>query len=323
MVNSIDFSSCIFGRPTSGGAALPHGDAGSRPDPHSFGRLHNRRHMRGGKRLSGGQDQAILPSRGRQLWECRMTKIIATMATYPGRGDFVEQAAASMADQVDTLNLVLNEHRTVPEWVKKYPSINAIVPEIDTKDTGKYLVPVAERDWLFTIDDDITYPPDYVQKSLASFKAIGESRVIAGYHGIVYRKPRYMITNRYIRMLLGRDPNYIVTNFNPILFENGLDQNHLVDELGTGTTLCRGEDVPPFSFMQSAQRFVDVRLARWSHQTGKKMVCLSRAAQWLKPIRDENINASIWVSFTQSRPRHVAQEIETYAFRNKGTGRPL
>jgi di/tripeptidase len=40
-----------------------------------------------------------------------MTKIVATMATYPGRSEFVGQAVASLADQVDTLNLVLNEYR--------------------------------------------------------------------------------------------------------------------------------------------------------------------------------------------------------------------
>lgn len=252
-----------------------------------------------------------------------MTKIIATMATYPGRSAVVEQAAASMADQVDTLNLVLNEHSAVPEWVRKYPCITAIVPEIDTKDTGKYLVPVGARDWLFTIDDDIAYPPDYVQKSLDAYKAISVPRVIAGYHGIVYRKPRYLPTNRYLRMLLGRDPNYIVTSSKVFPFEHELAQNLVVDELGTGTTLCRGEDVPPFSNMQSAQRFVDARLASWSHRTGRKMVCLSRKAHWLCPIGDEDINASIFKSFTLRRPEHVAREIESYAFRNKGAGRPL
>lgn len=251
-----------------------------------------------------------------------MSKIIATMATFPGRSAIVEQAAATMADQVDTLNVVLNEYQSVPEWVGKYPSINAIIPESDTKDTGKYLVPVADRDWLFTIDDDIAYPPDYVQKSLESFQNLKATGVIAGYHGIVYQKPRYLPSNRFIRKLLGRNPNYIVTSARRLNFHVELAQNLLVDELGTGTSFSRGEDVPPFSMVQTAQRFIDVRLARWSHQTGRKMVCLSRPGQWMKAIYDSDAESSIFVSFTINTPEHVAREIEAFAFRNKGAGRP-
>ena len=39
----------------------------------------------------------------------------------------------------------------------KYPSINAVVPEIDTKDTGKLVILVAERDWLFTTDEALLH----------------------------------------------------------------------------------------------------------------------------------------------------------------------
>jgi hypothetical protein len=251
-----------------------------------------------------------------------MTKIIATMATYPGRSEVVEQAAASMADQVDTLNLVLNEYRSVPEWVSRYSSINPIIPETDTKDTGKYLVPVAAKDWLFTIDDDIIYPSEYVKKSLDALQGIGIPRSIAGYHGVTYKKPRFMPTNRYLRMLLGRDLNYLGTCFNAFHFHAQLDKNHIVDELGTGTTFSRGEDVPTFSFVQSAQKFIDVRVARWCHQTKRQMVCLARGDQWLKPI-SVAVETSIYTSFTLTRPDHVAREIETYAYRNRGAGHPI
>ncbi len=251
-----------------------------------------------------------------------MTKIIATMATYPGRSEVVEQAAASMAGQVDTLNLVLNEYLSVPDWVSRYTSINPIIPETDTKDTGKYLVPIAAKDWLFTIDDDIIYPSEYVKKSLNDAQAINISGIIAGYHGVTYKKPRFMPTNRYLRMLLGRDQNYLGTCFNAFRFHTQLDKHYFVDELGTGTTFSRGEDVPAFSFVQSAQKFIDVRVARWCHQTKRPMVCLARADQWLKQM-DVAVETSIYTSFTLTRPGHVAREIEAYAFRNRGAGHPM
>jgi hypothetical protein len=251
-----------------------------------------------------------------------MTKIIATMATFPGRSAVVEQAVASMVDQVDRLNLVLNEYREIPAWTRSYPSLNAIIPEFDTKDTGKFLVPVADRDWLFTLDDDILYPSDYVDKSLDSFKMIKEPNVIAGYHGAVYRKPRFMPSNRQIRQLLRLDPNYIVTCVNRYNFFEKLEHAYIVEELGTGTTFARGQDIPPYSELQTAQRFVDVRLALWAHEGKRKLVCLPHPAGWMKLIGEPEIT-SISGSFTITRPERVAREIEKFAFRIKGAGRPI
>lgn len=251
-----------------------------------------------------------------------MTAIFATMATFPGRADVVELAVASMADQVDRLNLVLNEHTEIPDWTRKYPSLTPIIPEVDTKDTGKYLVPVADQDWLFTIDDDIAYPADYVQKSLDAAQRLQPSGVIAGYHGTVYRKPRFMPTNRQARKLLGLDSNYIVTCVNRFYFYDQLDRDHLVDELGSGTTFSRGHDVPAFSQVQTAQRFIDVRLARWAHTTRRKMVCLAHPPHWMKSIGVAG-ETSIFSSFTATRPELVALEIEAFAFRTKGAGRPF
>jgi hypothetical protein len=244
------------------------------------------------------------------------------MATFPGRAGVVEQAVASMADQVDRMNLVLNEYSEIPEWTRKYASLNPIIPEVDTKDTGKYLVPVADSDWLFTVDDDILYPPDYVQKSMESAQRLKPPGVIAGYHGTVYRKPRYLPSNRQIRKLLGLDPNYIVTRVNRFFFFNRLDRDHLVDELGSGTSFSLGQDVPPFSEVKTAQRFIDVRFARWAHQTGRKMVCLAHPEHWMQSISVPE-ETSIYSSFTAGRPENVALEIEAFAFRIRGAGRPI
>jgi hypothetical protein len=251
-----------------------------------------------------------------------MTLIVATMATFPGRAGVVEQAVASMADQVDRLNLVLNEYRDIPEWTRNYPSLHPIIPEVDTKDTGKYLVPVAAEDLLFTLDDDILYPPDYVRTSMDSLQSRGHPGLIGGYHGSVYKRPRFLPSKRWARKLIGVDPNYIVSSRTTFPFHDSLDRDVVVDQLGTGTTFSRGADVPPFSAVQSAQRFIDVRLAHWAHRTGRKMVCMARPAQWMQSV--ELLEApSIFRSFTVSRPEHVALEIEDFAFRNREAGHPL
>ncbi len=251
-----------------------------------------------------------------------MSRIIGTMTTFPLRSDIVERAVSSMAGQVDELNVVFNEYQKFPDWTEKYPTINPILPEFDTKDTGKYLISVSAEDWLFTLDDDIIYPDNYVEFSISSLKKLGVERSVGGYHGSNYRKPRFLPSSRALRRLLGVNLNYIVNSRNDYLFEKGLTEAIMVEQLGTGTTFSLGSNVPTFDFVRDAQRFIDVRVARWCYENDRRMVCLGRPDNWLRQSIPQE-NTSIFQTFTLRAPAHVAVEIEQFAFRCEGTGRPL
>lgn len=243
--------------------------------------------------------------------------IVANMATYPPREASMLEAVRSVAAQVDVLNLVLNEYREVPAELGAFPNVNPIIPEQDTKDTGKYLPRVGAEDIVLTVDDDIEFPPDYVARTLERFEALGAGPVMAGYHGTLYRPARYLRSD-FLRRLIGYKPDYIVNSRHFIYFGHALRDATVVDELGTGVAVMRGRDMPPFDHVRDAQRFIDVRLALWCHGKEITRVCLPREAGWLRPVRHPE---GIWQDFTLANPPHVAREIRQYAFKAPGHGR--
>lgn len=202
--------------------------------------------------------------------------IVANLATYPLRRSFLTKVLASICPQVDRVNLVLNEYAAVPEEVRNFENVKPIIPPHDTKDTGKFLPDVSRSEFVFFIDDDFLFPADYVARSLERIQALPFRSFLAGYHCSVYRKPKLTMTlqggKAWLRFHLrpSRIAGYRITygSGNPVPVPT------LVDQVGSGLAIMRSEDVPPFDYMRSSQKFVDVRLAKWCFERGvSSVVC--------------------------------------------------
>ena len=248
--------------------------------------------------------------------------IVGNMATYPARASVLQASVLSIIDQVDVLNVILNEYTTEPGWLRDYPRASAIIPSADTKDTGKFWCAApSPNDWLFTLDDDIIYPPDYVTRTLDQMVSLDLGDFVGGYHGSIYRRPRLLPSNPRLRRLLLADPNYIVSARDDYCYWEAHERATIVEQIGTGTSVMRARHAPPYSAVGTAQRFIDVRFARWCHQQGVSIVCLARPAGWLReagPMTGD----SIFRSFTLERPAHVADEIRRFAHRVPNAGQP-
>jgi len=94
----------------------------------------------------------------------------------------------------------------------------------------------------------------------------------------------------------------------------------VVDQIASGVAILRGQDMPPFSYMEDSQKFVDVRLARWGFENGLIPVILCRDENWLRPVRYDE---TIYQGFTRTNPPAVAGEIRTYAFKVRRRGEIL
>lgn len=70
----------------------------------------------------------------------------------------------SLHAQVDKINLCLNEFEEIPEELDGFSKLNPVIPDKDYKDVGKFIFPCAKNDMIVLTDDDIIYPPDYVEK---------------------------------------------------------------------------------------------------------------------------------------------------------------
>ncbi len=140
------------------------------------------------------------------------------LASFPPRQAALRQVVASLLDQVDRIYIDLNQYEEVPAFLK-HPRITVKVGGEDLRDNGKfYFVPDVQEGYVFTVDDDIVYPPDYVQALIRKIELYGR-KAIVGLHGTIFANP--LVTYFADRTLLH--------------FKHPLERDRIVDQLGTGT----------------------------------------------------------------------------------------
>lgn len=218
--------------------------------------------------------------------------IVANMATFPGRIAVALKAIESLAAQVDRVNVILNEYNTIPEGYDVFDNVHYIHPNENLKDVGKFLPGANALDYILYVDDDILYPPDYVERLKSAHFSLESIEAIVGVHGVIY-------SDYYD----GMDGSGRMVS----VFYLGNEQPSFVNQLGTGTVMCRGSQAPSFEFMRSSAQFVDVRFARHALRRGYPMVCLARETGWMQQLAVDN---SIYNEFTRQTPLEVTREIQ-------------
>jgi hypothetical protein len=220
--------------------------------------------------------------------------IIANMATYPPRAHSLPIVLSRLAPQVDQINLVLNEFDEVPKSLAGIPHLNPILPDRDYKDLGKFVSPAEPDDIVVLCDDDIIYPDNYVRILHHYLSLFSDMDAIVGIHGIIYSD--FFDGDAQARIVY--------------VFHTELTEHRVVNQLGSGTVMLRGRQLPPLDFMLGSERFVDLRLARYAYLNKFPMVCLKRRAKWLDEIK---ASESVFETFTKGWPQPVVREAQTIA----------
>lgn len=223
--------------------------------------------------------------------------IIANMATYPAREDVIKTTVPQIAKQVDKLILCLNEFEEIPDFLKKIQNVEAIIPNEDFKDVGKFISEHGEDDEVFYVDDDIIYPDNYVIYSIEKWKEYSSINPIIGYHGVIYSD------------LFDGDQRLR----NVFTFRLGLNKDKLVNQLGTGTIHCKGWQCPKLSYMRDSKKYVDLRFAVHAKRQDFPMICACRSKEWMKEVKTDE---TIYDEFTKKWPVDVtleSQEVSGYS----------
>ncbi|WP_159677773.1 glycosyltransferase family A protein [Luteimonas sp. 9C] len=196
--------------------------------------------------------------------------ITACMATYPPREEKLRVVVAALLPQVDSINIYLNGYDEVPAFLK-HSRINAVINGPDLRDNGKFHFTKDVPDgFCFTVDDDIAYPPDYVQ-SLIRKVEFYERKAIVGLHGTVYAKPiRSFFRGRTL-----------------LHFEESLATDTVVNQLGTGTVAFHTDLLRPELKWFETTGMADVWLALEARRRRIPLVAIAREAHWLLPIGSE------------------------------------
>lgn len=221
-------------------------------------------------------------------------KRIGHVATYPGRIANLPLMLESIAPQLDEMCVVLNQYsRRQLQKLPRLENVRYVIPDEDLKDTGKFLEPRSATEYAFLLDDDLLFPEDYVSKLIEHHKRLPTPRVAVGLHGVIYSD-----------LFEGAAPSRFVAKF-----DKALERPILVNQLGTGCVMIRGDLLPPFEYMKTSQRFVDVRFARYCHESGIALMCVSRPDQWVK---DQEPEESIFESYTRTHHKEQLEEVLSF-----------
>ena len=116
--------------------------------------------------------------------------IVGGMATVPEREPVLQQVLPPVLAQVDRLHLFLDGHDTVPPFVDGDPRI-VVHRHLDYSrrlgDAGKFLGVEDEGELYFAFDDDLFYPPNYVEFMCDGLRRY-DYRCLVSLHGGVMAK---------------------------------------------------------------------------------------------------------------------------------------
>ncbi|RJE79098.1 hypothetical protein [Paracoccus sp. JM45] len=220
--------------------------------------------------------------------------IRAHLASFPPRAGILMQTVNSILPQVDRLFICLNGYDDVPDDLACHLKIEVLIPDRDLKDAGKYAFEPADNDIVFTIDNDIVYPPDYVAQTTSFFDVLPADKHILGYLGSAW-----VAKNDHGE---GGWKNWMFHKRAPHLMK--------VDMLGTGTACQLGSNLPRLQQIEDAAGFVDLRHANLHRQAGRWLWAVPRNQGYLTSTMSEELrDSSLFHTVNNMRPDNMVGEL--------------
>lgn len=212
-------------------------------------------------------------------------KCIGSMASHPGRRKTLSDVVEAIAPQLDTLYLYLNEYDRIPEELNRHANV---VPLLgyqhrgDLSAAGKMIFLTHENSGqAFVLDDDIIYPPDYVETMLAIHDSLGGNVGICVHGSIIPDSASWY----YERSVI-----YDV--------ETELTDVAAVNLIGSGTFSYRIEDgnLTLENFLGPVQ--VDLTISKSFLAKGMPLVACPRRRGWLQFLPYEGMTRSLMRTLT-------------------------
>jgi hypothetical protein len=213
------------------------------------------------------------------------------IATYPARFSNLMATLESLKDQADVIRICLNEYKTIPEVLKQY---DCYIPTTNLTDNGKFLLLSNKREYYFSCDDDITYPPNYVAHTVS---LINKYKCIITYHG---------------RLLQGLNLNYY--RGHKFWHCNKETTNHvLIDVAGTGVTAFDTLYFNEYPINTNYHKMSDVVFSHAARH--HKIMCAKKFDGWIK---QQVVSESIYQSESRTnQSNQIKLSNEIYRSKNR------
>ena len=219
------------------------------------------------------------------------------LCAIPERAEQLQQVLSALAPQVDRIHLYLDRYPEAPAFLEPWrPKLQVVLSseQPGLRDNGKFLPLAALNEhpcWLFTVDDDIAYPADYVAALLKRLEHYGR-RALLGVHGV---------------LLPEQAEGYFSARYRKVhSFSKALEADALVNLVGTGTMACHSSVLQGLSLDHFQQPgMADLYLASWCHQHQIPLIAIARHDGWLEQLGDPEAD-SLWSEFHQADPHQAA-----------------
>jgi len=200
-----------------------------------------------------------------------MTQLIHIgMATLPSRISYAAKAIESIIKQNYKnweLDVVLNGHSHKPKLFPNDSRIHYIISDNSEGDAAKFSpYKTSDHSLIATIDDDLNYPPDYLEKLYKWFEACNEKCAI-GVYGYI----------------LKWEMSDFLNSITPFKLFKGLKGAWRVEFLGTGTTLFHRSMLDGYDFKKFRNRS-DVGIGIHLAKKGIHRVVIPRPDKWITPL---------------------------------------
>lgn len=200
--------------------------------------------------------------------------VFVGLASIPARVDSLKKVIEGMLPQVEGIGVYLNNYDEVPEFLK-HPKIQIARSQDhgDVRDNGKFFfLDKTSCAKYATIDDDIAYPSNYIERLLSLQEALGGTHAI-GVHAVAYgRRVEKLLKGRYLWHFKAENDCLLPCNM-----------------VGTGTLLF---DQRYFKLAYSeigTPGMADVWFAVAAKKRGFTLWVAPRAQNWLHPIELEEV----------------------------------
>lgn len=220
---------------------------------------------------------------------------IGGMASIPTRANDLEQVLARIVPQVERLHLFLHGYDAIPAAARHSRVVPVLAPpDTPFRASGKFhgLLQQALPCLYFCFDDDILYPPDYVERMTGAILRYS-GRAFVGVHGTNYPVPR----SSYAHDRKARH------------FARRLRFDRVIDELGSGTLAFPSEllHIDPRRWPHGDME--DLMLAIEAERHNIRRIVVNRRRRWLVPLQEAQPDSQ-WTRTLADDSRQSAQLVE-------------